>query len=181
MTPQENIRLAKTLLSHKQSFERFYHEYAPKLRGYLRVKIESEDDAEEVLQDTFFSFLEALRDFRGQSQVATYLISICRNKTIDYYRKKKIKSVVFSHVPQLESLVSTILAPEEVYDKHILQEKIKRTMKKILPLYRDLLLCKYDEEMSVEAIASRFRLSFKSAEAKLFRARKAFVLAFSKQ
>jgi len=122
--------------------------------------------------------LEAIRDFQGASTIKTFLFSICQHKIVDYYRRKKIKQVVFSRTPNLEVLVSPILNPEEELDTVLLKEKIHIVFSKILPQYKKLLMLKYIDNLTVAQIAEQFALSVKGAESQLFRARKAFVESF---
>ncbi len=170
--------VTKILNRDRQALYTFYHTYTPQLQGFIASKVHSPHDAEEVLQDTLFAFLEALRDFHGISSVKTFLFSICNHKIIDYYRRKKLRHIVFSQMPHLEELVSPILNPEEELDAAILKDRLKKTFAMILPKYRIILQMKYVEDRSVEAIAEQLDLTFKSAESILFRARKAFVKAF---
>ncbi len=158
----------------------FYHRYKEKLLAFIRKRVDKESDCEEILQDALFAFIEALRDFHGKSSVKTFLFSICQHKIIDFYRKKKIKHVVFSQLPQLEQLMSPLLRPEESLDETLVREKISRVFSEILPRYKEILVYKYIEGRSVEDIAKMLRLSFKSAESRLFRARKAFIQAYER-
>jgi RNA polymerase sigma factor (sigma-70 family) len=166
------------LLHDRKSLHAFYHEYAPLLRRFIQTRVSSPLDAEEVLQDTLFAFLEGLRDFQEKSSVRTYLYSICQHKIIDYYRRKKIKHLVFSQVPQLEMLVSPLMGPEAKLDETLVKEKIQKVLSKIAPVHRQVLVLKYLEQVSVEDIAHKLSISFKSAESRLFRARKNFVALF---
>lgn len=162
----------------RASASAFYRQYAPQLRRHITGKVQSKEDGEEILQDTLFSFLEGLRDFRKESSVRTYLFSICQHKIIDFYRRKKLKHVVFSRVPQLEMLVSPVLGPEEELDATLVQEKIRAVFARLLPAYRQILKLKYLDHVTVEDIARKLTITFKSAESRLFRARKAFVESF---
>lgn len=172
-------QLITRLFAHdRQAAGEFYRTYAPQLRRYITARVKTAEDAEEILQDTLFSFLEGLRDFQQKSSVRTYLFSICQHKIIDFYRKRKLKQVVFSQMPQLELLVSPMLGPEEELDVAIVKEKISAVMKKLIPVHRQVLVLKYLEQVSVEDIASQLSISFKSAESRLFRARRAFVEVF---
>jgi len=156
----------------------FYHTYTPRLMQYIRGKVTNEDDCEEILQDTLFAFLEACRDFQGKSSIRTFLFSICQHKIIDFYRRKKITHLVFSQMPQLEGLISPILAPEEELDTKLLKEKIRQVFSRLLPNYRKVLMLKYLDNLTVSEIAQRLAVTLKSAESQLFRARKAFVELF---
>lgn len=170
--------IEKILRRDRKALLTFYRTYAPKLSRYIATKISRREDAEEVLQDTLYGFLEAIRDFQGKSNIQTFLYSICQHKIIDFYRRKKIKHAVFSQMPQLEALISPLMNPEEELDATILRTKIQTTLARLLPRYRQILTMKYLEGLSVEEIANRLAVTFKSVESQLFRARKAFVELF---
>jgi len=168
----------KILARDKRALLTFYRSYTPKLLRLIRIKVSSEHDCEEILQDTLFAFLEAIRDFHGESRLETYLYSICNHKIIDFYRRKKIRHIVFSQMPRLEELISPVLNPEEELDVTLYKENISRVLAGILPRYRQILMLKYVDGLSVSDIARKFAVTLKSAESQLFRARKAFVNLF---
>ncbi|MBI5614573.1 RNA polymerase sigma factor [Candidatus Gottesmanbacteria bacterium] len=174
----DSVIIQKILDRDKVALAAFYQQYAPKLSRFIRGKIANERDGEEVLQDTLFAFLEAIRDFHGKAKIQTFLFSICGHKVIDYYRRKKIRSIAFSHMPGIESIIGPLLAPEDAMEKKDMKLKIRKAFFRILPLYKKVLSLKYIEELSVSDIANQLEITIKSAESKLFRARKAFVEAF---
>lgn len=178
MTMDDVVTIQRILSGDRQTLHSFYHTYSPKLARFISSKIHNPTDAEEILQDTLYAFLEAIRDFAGTSTMQTFLFSIASHKIVDFYRKKKIKHVLFSRAPQLEALVSPLFTPEEQLDTVMLKEKIHNVLRRILPRYRDILLMKYIDGLTVGAIAQKFTVSFKSVESQLFRARKAFVALF---
>ncbi len=170
--------IKKILARDRNALSVFYRTYTPSLRRFIKNKINNPDDVEEVLQDALYGFLEAIRDFIGASKLKTFLYAIASHKVIDWYRRKKIRHVVFSAVPQLESFVTTLLGPEEELDASLLREKIYKALGRLLPMYKSVLVLKYADDFSVADIAKKLTISFKSAESQLFRARKAFVEAF---
>ena len=85
---------------------------------------------------------------------------------------------MFSKLPRLEALVSTLLNPEEELDTALVKDKIRHVLGGLLPNYREIILLKYVDEMSVAQIAEKFAVTVKSAESQLFRARRAFVELF---
>jgi RNA polymerase sigma-70 factor (ECF subfamily) len=177
MTDDRSL-IVKILARDRRALSIFYRRYAPRLSWRIHQKIHTHQDAEEVLQDTLYAFLEAARDFQGTSSIQTFLFSICRNKIVDYYRRKKISQIVFSQAPNLEALVSPILNPEEELDSTLMKEKIHTVFGKILPKYRTLLMFKYIDNLTVAEIASRMAVTLKGAESQLSRARRAFVEIF---
>lgn len=170
--------IPKILARDRRALLIFYRRYAPKLSRFIAGKIANPADAEEVLQDTLYAFLEAIRDFQGKSNIQTFLFSICQHKVIDYYRRKKLKHAVFSQMPQLEAIISPLVSPEEQLDAVLVREKIHAVLGRLLPRHRQILMLKYLDGLSVEEIAKHLAMTFKSVESQLFRARKAFVEYF---
>ena len=170
--------IPKILARDRRALSVFYRRYEPKLSRFIAGKVGNPADAEEVLQDTLYAFLEAIRDFQGKSNIQTFLFSICQHKVIDYYRKKKLKHAVFSQMPQLEAIISPLIGPEEELDAVLVKEKIHAVLTQLLPRHKQILLLKYFDGLSVAEIAKYLTMTFKSVESQLFRARKAFVEHF---
>lgn len=168
----------KILARNKTALLYFYRKYKIKLERYIQTKIGVKEDAEEILQDTLYAFLESIRDYTGKSKINTFLYSICNHKIADYYRRKHIKHALFSQTPQLEILVSPLLTPEDQMEASVLKDKVYKAMEIIFPKYKRLLLSKYVDGDPVSDIALKLATSVKSIESSLFRARKAFVQAF---
>ena len=57
------------------------------LFNYTITRVDNEELAKDIVQETFFSGLKAMKNFRGQAAERTWLISILKRKIIDYYRK----------------------------------------------------------------------------------------------
>lgn len=174
----ESELLHNILQRDRRAILTFYKRYTPRLTRFIRSKVGNSEDAQEVLQDTLYAFLEALRDFQGQSKIETFLYAICGHKIIDYYRRKKVKHVVFSLVPRLEQILSPGATPESELDAVFVRQKIEQVLRGLMPLYRRVLVLKYKEGRSVAEVASLCETTLKGAESVLFRARRAFVKAF---
>lgn len=176
MTDKELV--TQILKGNEKTLRYFYKTYQPRLLNIIKGKIANDNDAEEILQDVLLASLEAMRDFSFRSTLYTFVVSIANHKVIDFYRRKKIKHVVFSRLPNIEPLISTFFGPEQSFDDAILKQKIKQTFQNLTPNYRQILQLKYIYGFSVSEIAKRLCLSFKSVESQLFRARKAFTFAY---
>jgi len=62
--------------------------HADYLYAYTRARINDEEQARDLVQETFLSALEKVSSFEGRSSERTWLTAILRNKIIDVYRKK---------------------------------------------------------------------------------------------
>lgn len=173
-------KIVSEILSGKERALRlFYRYYQPSLFTYIKRKIDNLADAEEILQDTFLATIEALRDFSFKSSLFTFICSIANHKVIDFYRRKKIKNIFFSHLPDAEAILASLVGPENEFDDELLRQKIKETFASLTPKYSLILKLKYIHGYSVVEIARKMSISFKSAESQLFRARRAFVVNFA--
>ena len=117
---EEKELLEKIIKKDEKALFYVYKKYQPSIFNYVKSQISSYQLAEEITQDIFIDFIEALRDFRFQSTLKTFLFSIARHKIVDQIRKKKIKSILFSRLPSyiVESL-KIVFIDEEIDKKEL--------------------------------------------------------------
>ena len=154
--------------------EELYEKYFQKLLNFILLKIDDPQDAEEILQDTFVSAIDSLPLFSGKSSLFTWLCGIAKHEVADFYRKKKIKTIFFSHFPILEKLASRALGPEEELMEAEIKKRIKIVFRKLSEGYGKILRLKYVEGNSVAQVADILGITLKAAESRLSRARFAF-------
>ncbi|MBU0619169.1 RNA polymerase sigma factor [Patescibacteria group bacterium] len=172
--------LVKRILSgDEQAINEFYQQFKSRLRYFIAKKADPAV-TEEILQETFISALKSLPSYKAKSKLFSWLCSIAWHETCDYYRKKKIKSIVFSRLPFLEGLVSRALSPELAMEEKELKQKITLTLRGLSEGYSQILRLKYHEGLSMVQIAAKLKITVKAVESRLSRARKAFKYEFKK-
>src|SRR5258708_1422197 len=92
----------KILKGDKTAVEDLYHTYSPKIATYLKNRLPRQEDAQEILNDVFFDAIDSLSFLKKKENVSSWLYRIAHNKVVDFYRKKKIKSILLSQAPFLE-------------------------------------------------------------------------------
>jgi len=170
----------KILLGDSDAVASFYKSHSPKLLRYLRKKLPCQEDAEEVLNDIFFAAIDELPFFKQKSNLNTWLYKIAHNKVVDFYRKKKIKSILISQIPFLEIIAAEIENPEFQFEKNKIRDKIEKAFLSMSLEYRKILSLHYEQKIPVKDLAPVFNLSFKATESLLFRARRKFRLAYER-
>ncbi len=163
----------------EKEFKKIYQKYQKRLLNFILQKIQRLEDAEEILQETMINSLDSLPLFRGNSSLYTFLCSIAKHEIADFYRKKKIKTFVFSHFPQLEKIVSEALSPERAFEEKELKIKVIKTFRLLSEGYARILRLKYIDGLSYQEIGRKLNKSVKAVESKLARARKAFIEVYS--
>ncbi len=154
-------------------------EYSLPLRGFISRFVKDPQDTQDVLQETLISASESLPMYSGRSSFFTWLCGIARHEIGDFYRKKKIKTFLFSRIPWLEELTAQALGPEQELLKKEFEQKITKTMYGLSEGYREILRLKYYQGLTIVQIAKRLNETVKAVESRLFRARTAFTKAFS--
>jgi len=64
--------------------------YEGRLLAFARARLRQRADAEDLVQETFLSFLRGLKAYREQAGLETYLFTILRRKIIDVFRGKRL-------------------------------------------------------------------------------------------
>jgi RNA polymerase sigma-70 factor, ECF subfamily len=154
--------------------EEFYKKYYFGLRKFVSQKIDDDGVVEEIVNDVMLAGINTRNTFNKKCSEFSWLCSIAKHKVIDYYRKKKIKTVLFSVSPIFEEIADEALTPERDVLKNELKDEIKRTFAEIRTGYRKLLRLKYVEGFKVNEIAEKTNLSVKAVESRLVRAKKQF-------
>jgi RNA polymerase sigma factor (sigma-70 family) len=58
-----------------------------RLLGFIRNRVSSSEEAEDILQDVFYQFVAGFDTIESVDRVTSWLFSVARNKIIDRYRR----------------------------------------------------------------------------------------------
>lgn len=159
----------------------FYKSNSPKILKYLIKYLPSREDAEDLTNDVFFEAIDSLQFLTKEDNLQAWLYKIAHNKMVDYYRKRKIKSLLLSQIPYLEIIDKEVHQPDFQFEKDRVRDKIEKTLISLSEKYQKVLRLHYEEGISVKDIATRLDMSFKATESLLFRARKQFQLVYERK
>lgn len=172
-------QIEKIRLGNKDAIRAFYTEYAPRISRFLSRKVPPEE-AKEILNDVFFDAIDQLPFLTSTDNVQAWLYKIAHNKSVDYYRKKKIKSLLLSQVPYLEVVAKEFEEPEFILEKNRIREKIEKAMQMISVKYAIILRMHYEDGMRIKEMALALNMTPKATESLLFRARAGFKKAYER-
>jgi RNA polymerase sigma factor (sigma-70 family) len=74
-------------LAMQQIKENTFLNEKDKLLGFIRSRVSSMEEAEDILQDVFFQFVSGFETIESLDRVTSWLYSVARNKIIDRYRR----------------------------------------------------------------------------------------------
>jgi len=93
ITQAEKYLLDQIRRGETDAWTQLVNRYQGRLSAFAQASLSQRADAEDVVQETFISFLKSLADFRQEAGLETYLFTILRHKIIDSYRTNKSKVV----------------------------------------------------------------------------------------
>jgi len=156
-----------------------YKKYHLPLFQFINRQIRDAGVAEELVQDVFLGCLEGIREKRVIQSFSAYIFTIARYKTIDYIRRKKIKKVFISALPEnVVNSAATLLFNEKI-QKDEITDILERVFRHLPHEYALIIRLKYIDGFTVKKIASQLAVNFKAAESMLFRARREFSRLYS--
>lgn len=145
--------------------EVIWTDFGSKLLGFIKARVNSSENAEDILQDVFIKIHQRSNQLSDDTKLASWIYQITRNTIIDFYRKKKI-------------LISDTIIPEISAEE---EEPIpdSRFTKCLLPFVKEL-PTKYREalekttygELSQKEYAEEINLSYSATKTRVQRARK---------
>ncbi len=136
-----------------------------------------QEDAEDVLQETFMKAYEHLGEFEGHSKFYTWLVRIAMNESLMKLRKRKWDRTVWLDEPieTGEDRVAREIAvwddPEQRYSKEELREILNKAVQSLTPPYRSVFVLRDVEDLSIEETARVLDLSVPAVKSRLLRAR----------
>jgi RNA polymerase sigma-70 factor (ECF subfamily) len=128
-------------------------------------------DAEDIVQETFVAALNAIRRFRGDSKLRTWLFSIAAHKIADLHRRAGRRPETVPEDAAL-SLQTEDPHPEQALEYLEARQRVRQALLRLPSHYRTALVLKYVEEMPVREIGQVMQRSEKSVESVLVRARR---------
>jgi RNA polymerase sigma factor (sigma-70 family) len=121
-------------LAQKQHISQIVKDYGNRLKGFIRKRVHSNEDAEDILQDVFYQLAEADQMMQPIEQVSAWLYSVARNRITDLYRKKRpsllpeISGDDDSVAEMVDFLVGDDGTPEMEYLKNMIWEELEKAL-----------------------------------------------------
>jgi RNA polymerase sigma-70 factor (ECF subfamily) len=140
----------------------------------VKKKIDDEGLVDEMTNDILMAAFNSLPNFNHQCSEFSFICSIAKHRVVDYYRKKKLKTILFSANPEFEEIADKALTPERDVLKNELKAEIKKTLGELSEGYEKIIRLKYISGWKVIKIAQVLKISVKAVESRLIRARKEF-------
>jgi RNA polymerase sigma-70 factor (ECF subfamily) len=174
----ESALVAKAREGDLAAFNELVNSYSRKIFRLAKHITQNDEDAEDVLQETFLKAFEHLGDFQGQSKFYTWIVRIAVNESLMKLRKRKSdRSVPLDEpVDTGEDTVVREIAvwdenPEQKYSREELGQILDEAVQGLRPAFRTVFVLRDIEELSTEETAEALGISVPAVKSRLLRAR----------
>jgi RNA polymerase sigma-70 factor (ECF subfamily) len=174
----ESALVEKARQGDAPAFTDLVNRYERKIYRLAKHITQNDEDAEDVLQETFLKAYEHLPDFRGNSRFYTWLVRIAVNESLMRLRKRKAGSTVSldDTIDMGEETIAREIAvwddnPEERYSQEELRQILDGAIDSLPPIYRTVFVLRDVDELSTEETADVLTISIPAVKSRLLRAR----------
>ncbi|MEK7605766.1 MAG: RNA polymerase sigma factor [Patescibacteria group bacterium] len=164
----------------EQAVTKFYYQFSPRIARFLSRKLPPQD-VQGLVNEVFMEAIDALPTLKEDANLSSWLYSIAQHKIVDFYRKRKVKSLVLSQLPFLDILAREIDQPEFQMEKDKIRDRMEEAYHVLSEKYRHILMLHYEQDLPIKEIALQLDLSPKATESLLFRARQSFKKAYERE
>lgn len=166
-------QLAKRVQEGDQNaFGALVERYQEKLMRYARKFLSDQDDAKDVIQDTFIKAYENIQSFDTGRTFSPWIYRIAHNEFVNALKKKQARRTTFTI--DFDTLFPHLTAPDTA-DSAAMERDVKETIEKHLneidPKYREPLVLYYIEGMEYKEISEIMQIPISTVGVRLARAR----------
>lgn len=174
---EESKLIALALKGDKKAISQLVNKYSPRIYAIAFRLMQNEEDAEDVLQETFIIMLNKLDTFQGKSTLYTWLYRVATNVALGKLRKKKnIDDSMSYDKIEFENISSLELADwpdhmEEKFDSEEFRKCLDKAIKELPDHYRAVFILRDLEGHSTKNTAEILDISEANVKVRLMRAR----------
>jgi RNA polymerase sigma-70 factor (ECF subfamily) len=171
---RENAAIARGLKNQDaELLDHLIELYQHRLLRYLLFLTGKREVAEDLFQETWMRVLLRGGQYNGKARFDTWLFTIARNLVIDLSRKRTMASLDEMSDSTEDGRAFEIAtegpSPLEQFQLREDRAEVAEVLLKLEPNYREVLVLRFHEEMSLEEIAGVTRAPLSTVKSRLYR------------
>lgn len=140
-----------------EAFAALYHRYAEQLVDYASLRVESLDEAKDLIQDLFITLWEKKAMLHIEQSVKAYLFKALKRRLLNHYRSHATRESYKNHLERME--VQYFFGPDSIVESKETLARIEATVEKMSPNVRKVYLMSREEHLNTREIAERLQVS----------------------
>ncbi len=171
---RENLAIAHGLKRQDpELLDKLIEQYQHRLLRYLLFLTGKREVAEDLFQETWMRVLLRGAQYNGKARFDTWLFTIARNLVIDLSRKRTMASLdEMSEGGEDERPFEIAIDGPSPLDQFRTREdsaEVAEVLLKLEPNYREVLVLRFHEEMSLDEIAKMTSAPLSTVKSRLYR------------
>lgn len=181
-TPSTSSQIDYTLVQRaiggdQAAFKTLFDKYKQPLYFHILKLVKDREIIEDLLQEIFLKAFDNISSFNPDYAFSTWLYRITTNHSIDYLRKKKLKTFsIHDPIRTKDGEMSIELEDEGRSTDDLIVRKqrsqiLREALDSLPEKYREIIKMRHVEELSYQEIADILDLPLGTVKAHIFRAR----------
>jgi RNA polymerase sigma-70 factor (ECF subfamily) len=152
-----------------RGYNEIVRKYQQQVYWIVRKMVNSHDDADDLTQEVFIKVYSALRDFREESNLFTWLYRIAVNYSINHIKKVKIRNTVSFEVVT-DPVETKDKKSDELIDEQTRRKHLEAAIETLPARQRAVFNMRYYDELSYDEISKILKKSVGGVKANYFHA-----------
>ncbi|HUL43969.1 MAG TPA: RNA polymerase sigma factor [Bacteroidota bacterium] len=145
-------------IQRDQSVENTFRTERARLLDFIRSRVRTDEDAEDILQDIFYRLLTGYNVLEPIENLTAWLFRTARNRIIDWYRKRRPETLPdvpdeSSSLGVVDLLLDRTNGPDERYTRELLWDAIEEALDELPEEQRDVFVMNELEGKSFREIS----------------------------
>jgi RNA polymerase sigma-70 factor (ECF subfamily) len=137
------------------------------LHAFIRARVPSDADGDDILQDVFLRVIEKSASIRQADRLESWVYQTTRNAIADFYRRRAPRPD-----SSVEAADASLGEGVEENHNHAVGACLKRMAARLPDKLREAVLMYETEDLSQEEIANKLRISLSGAKSRIQRGRR---------
>ena len=165
----EKVILQHLMEGSREALAMLWQAHSENVLNLAFRMLKDRDQAEDILMDVFVQVPKAIRGFRGQSALGTWLYRLTVNACLMKLRADKRHREL--EEGNLDTIIEEVLGKDEPQDDHFDAELLEKGLGQLPAETRSMLWLKDAEDLDVKDIAEIYDMPEGTIKARLSRAR----------
>lgn len=166
MNLNDPVEIKKFVKGNKRTFEKIYNAYAPNMYSHCLRMARNEDDAKDILQESFIKVYNNRKQFDSSQSLGGWIRKIVINTSLNFIKKNY--SINYERDEVIEMQVET----DNDYKGEITKERLMNALDTLPEGYKVIFNLYVIEGLTHPEIADYLEISVNTSKSQLHKARK---------
>ena len=139
------------------AFSELLDVYQERLYWHVRKIVQTHENADDVLQNTFIRVYKSINNFQEKSSLHTWMYRIAYNESMRFLEKNKKKS--YDNIDDVKSSNLEVLFEDEYFNGDEIQKKLHKIIDSFTEKQKRVFHLKYFDDLSFRQISELLEVS----------------------